>query len=240
MGCPQPALETPQKTLPCSRVVPSSEGATERVMGGTVSDVGSKVMVSSAAPLLLGVTMKPHEGPARDIPSSEPWGKTDPAVVSHGATQPQGSSGPSPGGPVTLEPRVPSGPSPRWAWGPEAPGTQWPTSSVDLGDFPCGVAKLLCVGPSAEGSTHPHKAPCPVLVLSSFTRGSLSLAPGTQAGLPPASSTMLPHPWATGVRVPGPTVCKYPQGHRSCCWRVPGQYLGVTVTNAREKLPPAP
>lgn len=141
----------------------------ERVMGGTVSDVGSKVVVSSAAPLLLGVTMKPHEGPARDRPSSEPWGHT-------------------------------------------APGTQWPISSVDLGDFPCRVAKLLCVGPSAEGSTHTHKAPCPVLVLSGFTQGSLSLAPGTQTGLPPAPS--LQHHAATSLGRRG-------QGAWTHCLQVP-------------------
>lgn len=43
MGCPHPTLETPQKTLPCSRVGPQLGGdAVGRVMDGAVGDMGSK------------------------------------------------------------------------------------------------------------------------------------------------------------------------------------------------------
>lgn len=50
----------------------------ERVTGGAMTDMGSKILVSFAAPLLLGMTMKPQEGPATDRPSSVPWGSTAP------------------------------------------------------------------------------------------------------------------------------------------------------------------
>lgn len=152
-------------------------------------------------------------------------------------------------GPGALKPRGPGGPSPPWTWGPEhLPG-----------DFLAGWPSSICVGSSADGSTHPHKASCSALLPSGVTRWSHGLAPaaggfcpahpgragpGSQPGLEQLGSPSLQHRAATSlgrtIGVSGPTGCKYPPGHSPCCQGVLGQHPGVTATSAGEKFPPAP
>ena len=107
-------------------------------------------------------------------------------------------------GPGALKPRGPGGPSPPWTWGPEhLPG-----------DFLAGWPSSICVGSSADGSTHPHKASCSVLLPSGVIRCSHGLAPaaggfcpahpgragpGSQPGLEQLGSPSLQHRAATSL-----------------------------------------